>query len=288
MSITRAAIVVCFAVVLTACTATTANTAATPRPGGTAATAAPSSSAPSHASSSPTPTAASLAGDWIVQPEDSPWTCLIDLVQRIVHIDATGSATVTPVAAAPVSTLTGPATIEGDAVAIEMQHSTPTKTEVDISGTLGSDGVVRGSGTAGGVHPSGETGFSCPPSPLMLVRAVPTSQMPAFDTIVGTWCSAEVTDRCMTIAAGDVAAPHDTGYGVPCDVTDSSPTQGGGGVALVFCPRGVVIRPGEGGVDGDLVAVHDNPAYDRLYATQDPPNMDVYFRQADLAAALQR
>jgi hypothetical protein len=41
-------------------------------------------------------------------------------------------------------------------------------------------------------------------------------------------------------------------------------------------------------VEGDLVAAHDNPAYDRLYATQDPPNMDLYFRQADLAAALQR
>jgi hypothetical protein len=222
-----------------------------------------------------------------VAPEDPQWTCLIDLVQRIVHINATGTATVAPVAEAPVSTLTGPATVEGDAVAIQMAHATPTKTEVDITGTLGSDGVVRGTATAGGVFPSGETGFSCQPSPVMLVRSVPTSEMPAFDTIVGTWCGAD-TGQCMTISAGDVAAPHSTGYGVPCDVTDSAPTQGVGGVGYVYCPRGVVIRPGEGGVDGDLVAAHDNPAYDRLYATQDPPYLYVYFRQADLAAALQR
>ena len=286
MSMMRAAIVVFSAMILTACTAPAADTAATPRSAATAPTAPPSSSAASHASSSPT--AASLTGDWIVEPEDAQWACIIDLVQRVVHIDSTGTATVTPVADAPVSTLTGPATIGGDAVAIQMTHATPTKTEVDITGTLGSDGVVRGTATAGGVHPSGETGFSCPPSPVMLVRAVPSSQMPAFDTIAGTWCSADTAGQCMTISAGDVAAPHDTGYGVPCYVTDSAPTQGGGGVELVYCPRGVVILPGEGGVEGDLVAAHDNPAYDRLYATQDPPNMDVYFRQADLAAALQR
>lgn len=113
----------------------------------------------------------------------------------------------------------------------------------------------------------------------------------AFETIDGTWCPADGSTDCMTIALPDVsvggAAATET-IGEVTDNEDATPcfstyiaekATGMGEVAVFFCPKGV--SPDKG-VTGD----HDDPAYDRLYLTQNPPYVDVWFRQADLDAAL--
>ncbi|MBN9170679.1 MAG: hypothetical protein J0I50_02130 [Microbacterium sp.] len=272
------AIVVC-AVILTACASG----------GGTS----PTKSATSPAS--PTP-AATLDGDWIAQVADSASPC-IGIAQRIVHIEG-GTASTTPSiagAAADAPALTGPATLAGEAVTIHVARSSPTKDALDVTATLDAEGVVHGTATAGGVHPGGTNGYACDFA-ITLIRAVGGADMPPFDAIAGTWCEAAKPTTCLTIASGRVAfgddapaanldPPRTDGFGPPCYVTAAIPDQPGGGFTIYFCPKGVVIEPGRGGVDGDIVAPHDNVAFDRIYGTQNPPYLQVYFRTTELTAA---
>lgn len=120
-----------------------------------------------------------------------------------------------------------------------------------------------------------------------------TGEIPGFETIDGVWCPADGAGDCMTIRLPNVV----DGAGTPTDTiaaatvtADSSPCyqshlsdieSGMGEVALFYCPRGVT-------VDAGVVADLDDPAFDRLYLTQNPPYVDVYFREADLEAALSR
>jgi hypothetical protein len=114
-----------------------------------------------------------------------------------------------------------------------------------------------------------------------------------FESIDGTWCPADGSTDCMTIALPDVsvggAAATET-IGEVTDNEDATPcfstyiaekATGMGEVGVFYCPKGV--SPAKG-VNGE----HDDPSYDRLYLTQNPPDVDVWFREADLDAALGR
>lgn len=115
----------------------------------------------------------------------------------------------------------------------------------------------------------------------------------AFETIDGTWCPADESTDCMTIALPDVsvggAAATET-IGEVTDNADATPcfstfiaekATGMGEVGVFYCPKGVTP---DKGVTGE----HDDTAFDRLYLTQNPPYVDVWFRQDDLPAALNR
>jgi hypothetical protein len=260
---------------------------------------APTSHANAVAASPTTTPGPSLSGDWIVQSTDEQAPC-VGVDYRVVHI-ADDTATLSEAiagSAADTPALSGPAAIAGDAVTIHMERSAPTKDAIDITGTLGDDGVVHGSAKAGGIHPGGTNGYTCTFA-LVLVPAVAGDDIPAFDTIAGTWCDARNPQSCMTIADGTVAFgddppeatlddPGSGGFGPPCYPSGATPTEPGGGFALYYCPKGVAIQAGGGGVEGDIVAEHDDVAFDRVYVTQNPPYLGVYFRKDDLAAALQR
>jgi len=256
--------------------------------------AAPSPSATPAESTTPTPTGPTLDGEWIVDLADPDPGCIMALGYRTLAIDGgTGSLDTgeTP--------LIGPVDLQGDTVTMHLERTSPSKDALDVTATLGPDGVARGTGEAGGIHPGGTNGYACT-IPLSLVPAGAAADMPAFDTIDGTWCAADDQTSCMTIADGTVAYldhppdsklddPAPGGFGDPCYRTAATPIDpnGGGGFALYYCPKGYAIQTGGGGVEGEIVAVHDNVAFDRLYGTQNPPYLQVYFRQDDLAAALQ-
>lgn len=120
-----------------------------------------------------------------------------------------------------------------------------------------------------------------------------TEEIPGFETIDGVWCPADGAGGCMTIRLPNVvdgagtptdtiAAATVTADSAPCYQSHLSDIESGmGEVALFYCPRGVTVEAG-------LVADLDDPAFDRLYLTQNPPYVDVYFREADLDAALSR
>ncbi|GAA1950793.1 hypothetical protein [Microbacterium deminutum] len=257
--------------------------------------ASPPTSAPPTESATPTPTGPSLDGDWIVQLSEPDTGCIMAIGYRILTVEG-GTGTLN----AGVTPLVGPAVLQGDTVTLHLERTSPTKDALDLTATLGPDGVARGVADAGGIHPGGTNGYSCK-IPLSLVAAGAAADMPAFDTIDGTWCDAEGQSACMTIADGTVAlegsppdsklgAPRSDDFGSPCYVTSATPmdSNGGGGFAIYFCPGGYAIQPGGGGVDGEIVATHDNVAFDRLYLTQNPPYLGVYFRKDDLAAALKQ
>ena len=267
-------------------------TACTPAAGG----ASPESAS---ATPSPTPSGPTLDGDWVVQAGGSQGAC-IGVDYRTLQVASAAGSIAVGIAGSGANTpaLTGPAEIDGDRVTITLKRSAPTKDELDITGMLGDDGVIRGTAEAGGIHPGGETGYTCT-FPVIMVRAVTGGDVPAFDTIHGTWCSAADPQTCMTIADGRISfgddppeatldAPEATGFGQPCYISAATPTQPGGGFVLYFCPKGVVVQAGGGGVQGDIVAEHDDIAFDRLYLTQNPPYLGVYFRQEDMAAAMRR
>lgn len=119
------------------------------------------------------------------------------------------------------------------------------------------------------------------------------TQMPAFETIDGVWCPADGVNGCLEIALpylGDPGAEPTSTLTAATVSTESAPcystfttdiATGVGEVAIFYCPRDVTI---DAGVVTDL----DNTAFDRLYFTQNPPNVDVYFREDDLDAALSR
>lgn len=243
----------------------------------------------------PTPTGPSLDGDWIVDLADPDPGCIMALGYR--HLVVDGESGTLDAGETP---LTGPVDLQGDAVTMHLERTSPTKDAIDITATLGADGVARGSGEAGGIHPGGTNGYACT-IPLSLVPAGAAADMPAFDTVDGVWCAADDETTCMTIADGTVAyldyppdsvleEPAPGGFGDPCYRTAASPIDpdGGGGFALYFCPKGYAIQTDGGGVEGEIVAAHDNVAFDRLYGTQNPPYLGVYFRKDDLSAALQQ
>ena len=134
-----------------------------------------------------------------------------------------------------------------------------------------------------------------PPSPTETSAAPePTpaeTGMPAFETIDGTWCPADGENGCLEIALpylGDpgaeptstLAAATVSAESAPCYSTFSTDIESGiGEVALFYCPRGVAVEAG-------VIAELDDTAFDRLYLTQNPPYVDVYFREEDLDAAL--
>ncbi|MFB7886025.1 hypothetical protein [Microbacterium sp. NPDC056057] len=259
-------------------------------------TAAPSSSPETPtASATPTPTGPRIDGEWIVDLADPDPGCIMALGYR--HLTVAGGTGSLDTGVTP---LTGPVELQGDAVTMHLERTTPTKDAIDITATFGQDGVVRGTGEAGGIHPGGTNGYACT-IPLSLVPAGAAADMPAFDTIDGTWCDAGDQARCMTIAGSTVAYldnppdstlndPTPGGFGDPCYRTGMTPMDpnGGGGAALYYCPKGYAIQTGSGGVEGEIVAEHDNVAFDRLYLTQNPPYLGVWFRQDDLTAALQQ
>jgi hypothetical protein len=117
--------------------------------------------------------------------------------------------------------------------------------------------------------------------------------MPAFETIDGTWCPADGASGCIEIALpylGDPGAEPTSTLAAATVGADSAPcystfttdiATGVGEVAIFYCPRGVSVAAG-------VVTDVDDTAFDRLYFTQNPPNVDVYFREDDLGAALAR
>ncbi|MDR7190898.1 hypothetical protein J2Y46_003756 [Microbacterium sp. BE35] len=265
----------------------------TPAAGDTAAPS-PSPEGPT-ASSTPTPTSPGLDGEWIVDLADPDPGCIMLLGYR--HLTVAGETGTLDTGETP---LAGPVELHGDAVTMHLERTAPTKDAIDITAALGQDGVARGTGEAGGIHPGGTNGYACT-IPLSLVPAGAVADMPPFDTIDGTWCAAYDRTSCMTIADSMVAdldnPPHSKlddptpgGFGDPCYGSGMTPIDpnGGGGAALYFCPKGYAIQTGSGGVEGEIIAEHDNVAFDRLYLTQNPPYLGVYFREDDLAAALQQ
>lgn len=253
----------------------------------------PTSPAPS-ASPTPTPTGSALDGEWLVQLSGADAGCILTIGYRVLTVHE-GVGTLD----AGTAPLVGPAELDGDTVTLHLERTTPSKDALDLTATLGADGVARGTADAGGIH-SGGNGYTCA-IPLSLVRAGAPADMPAFDTIEGTWCDAVDQTTCMTITGRTLALegsppdstlhePRSSGFGSPCHITGASPMDpnSGGGFALYFCPEGYAIQPGSGGIEGEIVAEHDNVAFDRLYGTQNPPYLGVYFRKEDLAAALQQ
>lgn len=119
------------------------------------------------------------------------------------------------------------------------------------------------------------------------------TDMPAFETIDGTWCPADGANGCLEIALpylGDpgaeptstLAAATVSAESAPCYSTFSTDIASGmGEVAIFYCPRGVSVEAG-------VVTELDDAAFDRLYLTQNPPYVHVYFREEDLGAALSR
>lgn len=114
--------------------------------------------------------------------------------------------------------------------------------------------------------------------------------MAAFDTIDGVWCPADQSTACMTIQDRQVVAdgtvtdtiadPTSDAAAVPCYSSYLADAKTGmGEVAVFYCPAGVVP---EAGVNPNRDAV----GFDRLYLTQNPPDVDTWFRASDLEAAL--
>lgn len=278
--------VITLALLLTACTA--------PAPSGSPET----PRAAASATDTPTEAPPTLDGDWISQVADPSSTC-IGIGYRILHIDAGVASTTTTFAGATTDTppVTGPAVLSGSSATINLARSTPTKDVLDITGVLGEDGLIRGTANASGIHPGGQNGYTCS-FDVTLVPAIDPETMPTFDSIDGTWCAAEEPASCMTIAGGKVGSgegsadetiqPPSTGdgFGAPCYRSAVLPAQPPGGFAIYYCPAGVAVVPGGGGIPGEIVAPLDDVAFDRIYGTQNPPYLNTYFREKDLATAL--
>lgn len=126
---------------------------------------------------------------------------------------------------------------------------------------------------------------TAPPTPTPTATA-----MPGFDTIDGTWCSADRPSVCLTIEfpsvfeddeeVASVADPYDNEDSAPCYSSYLADVDTGEGeVGLFYCPAGFAVAAG---VEGD----HDDVAFDRLYLTQSLPYVDVYFRAEELDRAL--
>lgn len=137
--------------------------------------------------------------------------------------------------------------------------------------------------------------------------AVDTPEPPAepvFTDVDGEWCFWSDRTDCFTVAvplvgdwgeipslnAGDggIYEARGDGYtyiipGKPCffasvGARNLGPDEFDSGAAFVFCPAGVVNETQSG-------SAYDNPAYDRLYITQQD-YLEPYFRAEDFAAAV--
>ena len=143
--------------VLSACTAS-AQSASVENPtaltSGPTAKGSPSSSSPGNQPSSV------LDGDWALWVTAQP-SCP-DLNGRRLHV-AGGAASIAVgiVGWTDPVTLTGPATMDGASVSVDAERSKPTKDAVQLKGSLKGADTVTGKGTAGGVHPGGQNGYSC-------------------------------------------------------------------------------------------------------------------------------
>jgi hypothetical protein len=140
---------------------------------------------------------------------------------------------------------------------------------------------------------TGEVASDAPPpasdSPAAPDPAPTETGMPAFATIDGDWCPADGPLGCITIALPDVlvegnatqtvADPIASDDAAPCYASAIVDTATDMAEAAVFyCPAGVV-------PDAGVRAPQDNTQFDRLYFTQNPPDVDTWFRQEDLDAA---
>ena len=148
-----------------------------------------------------------------------------------------------------------------------------------------------------GCTSAGETPTPRSSAPITsAARPVPAeehrSAVPEFTTIDGTWCAVDEPASCVTFALpylddGDggsslVDPPTVDELGTPCYTSATTNIATGIGEAgLFYCPRGLT-------PDEAVVADFDDVGFDRVYVTQNPPYVRVYFREEDLDAAMQR
>ncbi|HET8928945.1 MAG TPA: hypothetical protein VFN24_14085 [Microbacterium sp.] len=128
-----------------------------------------------------------------------------------------------------------------------------------------------------------------PSAPAADPTASAPSEPATFDTIDGIWCPADGSTACLTISQPDVltdgaatdrlADPSSSPESTPCFATalvDAATDMAE--VAVFYCPAGV-------SPDAGVRAAFDDVGYDRLYFTQNPPDVDTWFRAGDLEAA---
>jgi hypothetical protein len=183
-------IVSAMAAMLVAC-APTAGAGGGGGAGTASASATPSASV--SASASPTPAARSLDGTWVVRVDAAASACIL-VQDRLLHV-ASGSATVSPHVTGLEGgdpELSGPATLDGDAVVVRVDNSAPTKDYIEFSGTLGPDGTVPGTAKAGGIHPGLTNGYSCEFAATLVPVAAPSTAD----------CTVEVVQAALDSATG--------------------------------------------------------------------------------------
>lgn len=112
---------------------------------------------------------------------------------------------------------------------------------------------------------------------------------PTLADLDGTWCQAIDPTNCMTFANGATAdgatvTAMDGDEGAPCVTAGIS--DGGGGFVVFYCRAGM--SPATPVVtDATSTLNLDNQSYERLFATQNPPYVDTWYREADIAQAVQ-
>jgi hypothetical protein len=161
--------------------------------GGGAGTASASATPTTAVSASPTPAARSLDGTWVVRADAAASACIL-VQDRLLHV-VSGVATVSPHVAGLEGgdpELSGPATLDGDAVVVRVDNSAPTKDYIDFSGTLGPDGTVPGTAKAGGIHPGLTNGYSCEFAATLVPVAAPSTAD----------CTVEVVQAALDSATG--------------------------------------------------------------------------------------
>ncbi len=158
------ALTIALACGLTGCATGSRPIATTSASGGASAPAA--TAPPAAAASTPPPSSPSapLDGDrilWIEKPRSScPQSS--GKILSIEGSDATYHSTV--VARKQGLTFPGTSALDGTNVTVGLRYSATDSREtdlVDLAGKLADPDTVTGKGTSGGIHPSGETGYSC-------------------------------------------------------------------------------------------------------------------------------
>lgn len=157
---------------------------------------------------------------------------------------------------------------------------------------MASIGFVACSATAegGSTPPSGSTP-TVTTSSSSAPAAAPSKTADAAPTLAdldGTWCDATDTSKCMTIANGATTdgasvTERTDNEGAPCLTAGIS--DSGGGFVVYYCPAGVTpATPVE--TDAKSTLNLNNQKYERLFATQAPPYVGTWYREADLAQAV--
>lgn len=127
-------------------------------------------------------------------------------------------------------------------------------------------------------------------SPTSTPTPTPAPTAPTLADLDGTWCVATDAATCMTITNGmtdggaTVEVRDDDADGAPCLVANVS--DGDGGFVVFYCPAGVTPATPVVTEEGTTLDL-DNQDYERLFATQAPPNVQTWYRQSDLTAATQ-